>query len=107
MNKTELVSIVGEKCGLDVKKSNQVVELVFSSIKDGIQKEGEFVCRGLGSFHLKERKARKARNPKTGEAVMVSPSRSVSFKVAGSFKKELNEPIIEEKIKEENVDVTE
>lgn len=88
MTRSALVDKVAERVGwLTRKQTEIVIETVFDSIKDALQKGDKIEIRGFGNFRLKQRNARKARNPKTGESVEVPAKKVLHFKVG----KELNE----------------
>lgn len=87
MTKIEIINKIGENVALPKKDIEKVVDTLVKVIQDAL-KEGEKVSiTGLGSFSVKERKGRIARNPKTGEKVEVAPKKVAKFKVG----KELNE----------------
>ena len=54
-----------------------------------IKKDKRFSYPGFGTFTVKKRKARKGRNPKTGEIIDIAPTRTVAFKPAPNFKASL------------------
>ncbi|MBI4843772.1 MAG: integration host factor subunit beta [Nitrospirae bacterium] len=88
MTKSVLIERISEKVeGLTRKQTEVIVETIFSSIKDALAKGDKVEIRGFGNFRLRSRKARKARNPKTGDAVEVAPKKVPYFKVG----KELRE----------------
>lgn len=77
------------KKGVDVSKKHaeEVVDFVFDSIADCLKKGEEVSIAGFGVFAVKERKARTARNPRTGEVVQV-PAMTVPRFRAGKGLKE-------------------
>jgi nucleoid DNA-binding protein len=79
MNKKDLIDIVGGKTSTK-KEAGDIVELIFSTIKDALQKQDKVVISEFGTFTLKERKPRVGRNPKTGEAVQIPAKKVVKFK---------------------------
>lgn len=88
MTRSALIDKVAERVdGLTRKQTEIVIETVFDSIKEALQKGDKIEIRGFGNFRLKQRNARKARNPKTGESVEVPAKRVLHFKVG----KELND----------------
>jgi integration host factor subunit beta len=91
MTKSALIDRVTEKAeGLTRKQTEIVVDTVFDSIKDALAKGDKIEIRGFGNFRLKQRKPRKARNPKTGESVDVPAKRVLFFKVGKALKESLN-----------------
>ncbi|KPJ49631.1 MAG: hypothetical protein AMJ41_02630 [candidate division Zixibacteria bacterium DG_27] len=86
MTKAELVEKVAEKTGLTKNDVAVTVDTFLDSIKSAMENGNNIEIRGFGAFKIKERKARKARNPRTGEEVPV-PSRKVPvFKPSNEFK---------------------
>ena len=70
-----------------------VIETIFDSIKETLSKGGKVEIRGFGNFRLRNRNARRARNPKTGEAVDVPPKKVPYFKVGKELREMVNRNI--------------
>src|SRR5262245_14991977 len=66
--------------GLTQLKTKEIVQKTFDAIVDTLLEEGRIELRNFGVFEVKRRKARKARNPRTGERVDVGPKSVVTFK---------------------------
>ncbi len=91
MTRSALVEKVSERVeGLTLKQTEIVVETVFESIKEALQRGEKIEIRGFGNFRLKERLPRKARNPKTGESVDVPQKKAVRFKAGKALREALN-----------------
>lgn len=94
MTKSVLIEKIAEKVeGLSKKQTEFVIETIFESIKDSLAKGGKVEIRGFGNFKLRSRNARKARNPKTGEAVDVEPKKVPYFKVGKELREMVNKDI--------------
>ena len=94
MTKTDLVDKIAEKTGLTKKDTNETVTAVFDTIVEYLTEEtnkpederDKVQIIGFGSFEVKDRSARKGRNPRTGEPLQI-PARSVPvFRAGKSFK---------------------
>ncbi|MBA2173869.1 MULTISPECIES: HU family DNA-binding protein [Halobacillus] len=86
MNKTDLINAVSEKADLSKKDATTAVDSVFESIMDSL-KDGEKVqLIGFGNFEVRERAARKGRNPQTGEEIEISASKVPAFKPGKALK---------------------
>ena len=72
--------------GVPNKLANDLFDNLFAILSISIKKNGRFIVPGFGTFNVKERKARKGRNPQTGEAIMIKASKSVSFKPTPKYK---------------------
>ena len=90
MNKVALVETVNEMLGTTKVQAEQVVDCVFDSIVKTLKKGDEVSVAGFGKFVVKQRAAREARNPKTGEKVKVAASKAPKFSAAKALKDALN-----------------
>ena len=78
--KADIVDRVYEKVGFTRKEAEEAVEMVFDEIKT-VLGDGENVrISGFASFNLKDKKARNARNPKTGEPIVIRARKVLIFK---------------------------
>ena len=75
-NKADLVDKVADKTGLTKKDSNAAVEAVFDSIQEFLAEEEKVQLIGFGTFEVRERAARKGRNPQTGEEIQIPATES-------------------------------
>ena len=90
MNKADITQKIHEAAEIDEKLAASLLESVLELLKATL-KAGEAVnIIGFGKFSVLEKKARQARNPKTGETIMVSALRAVSFRASPLFKKYVN-----------------
>ena len=80
MTKKEIVKQISEKIGLTQLKTKEIVQQTFDAIVDTLLEDQRIELRNFGVFEVKQRKARKARNPRTGERVDVPPKNVVTFK---------------------------
>lgn len=86
MNKQALAEAIHLKIGGTKTVAEQVVDIVIDSIVTTLKKDGEVSLAGLGIFSTKQRAARTARNPRTGEAIQVSAMRVPKFRAAKALK---------------------
>jgi nucleoid DNA-binding protein len=80
VTKKEIVKQISEKLGMTQLKTKEIVQQTFDAIVDTLLAEKRIELRNFGVFEVKRRKARKARNPRTGERVDVEPKFVVTFK---------------------------
>ncbi len=80
MTKKEIVKQISEKLGMTQLKTKEIVQQTFDAIVETLLAEERIELRNFGVFEVKRRKARKARNPRTGERVDVEPKYVVTFK---------------------------
>ena len=76
MTKAELVEDVARAAELTKKDAERLVEIVFESIIETLNQGEKIELRGFGSFRVRERGARRGRNPKTGDPSTFRPSAS-------------------------------
>lgn len=79
LTKAELIEAVYEKVGFSKKEATDLVELVFESIKEELCKGGSVKISGFGKFKVRGKKERKGRNPQTGETMMISARKVLTF----------------------------
>ena len=80
MTKKEIVKTISEEIGLTQLKTKEIVQKTFDAIVETLLSERRIELRNFGVFEVKRRKARKARNPRTGAKVDVEPKNVVTFK---------------------------
>lgn len=80
MTKKEIVKSISDKTGLTQLQIKEIVQLTFDGIIETLLEEGRVELRNFGVFQVKGRKARKARNPRTGRQVDVPEKFVVTFK---------------------------
>src|SRR5258708_23372352 len=91
MTKAELVEDVAEAAELTKKDAERLVEIVFESIIETLNQGEKIELRGFGSFRVRERGARRGRNPKTGDPVSIPAKRVPYFKPGKELKELINE----------------
>ncbi|HZB63118.1 MAG TPA: HU family DNA-binding protein [Microvirga sp.] len=90
MNKNDLIEHIAQEYELTKTFARDLVDNVFQTITDTVQKGEEVSLFGFGKFKLVERKARKGRNPQTGEAIKIAASKNVKFEQARAMKALVN-----------------
>ncbi len=90
MTKAELINAILKTKGLPEltkKATGEIVDAVFANLSKAIKKEKRFVYPGFGTFTVRRRKARKGRNPRTGQEIKIAATKTVTFKPAPQLKK--------------------
>jgi|ERR1043166_999936 integration host factor subunit beta len=90
MTKAELVEDVADAAELTKKDAERLVEIVFESIIESLNQGEKIELRGFGSFRVRERGARRGRNPKTGDPVNIPAKRVPYFKPGKELKELIN-----------------
>lgn len=90
MTKAELIDTVHASLeGVSKKETGEIVQAVFDGLALSIKTGKRFSYPGFGTFNVKERAARRGRNPRTGKDITIAASKTVSFKAAPGLKSEL------------------
>ena len=90
MNKAELIGAVAAKTGLSKKDSEKAINATFETITASLEAGDKVQLVGFGTFESKERPARVARNPRTGEEITIEASKTASFRVGKALKDSIN-----------------
>ena len=90
MTKQELAQKVAGDVGLPQSQARQVVDAVFQTIAQELERGGEVAVSGFGKFSVSERSAREGRNPATGGTMQIAASKGARFSAASGLKKQLN-----------------
>ena len=90
MNKTELINAVAKAAELTRKDADKAVNAAFDAITAALKAGEKVQIVGFGGVETKERAARTARNPRTGEAIEIAASKAVAFKPGKALKDEVN-----------------
>jgi integration host factor subunit alpha len=91
MTKADIVETIYERVGFSKKESAELVETVFDVIKDALVGGEKVKFSGFGNFIVREKNARKGRNPQTGEEIQLEARRVLTFKPSLVLKNALNE----------------
>ena len=92
MTKKEIVRRISDQLNLSQQDVKRVVQETFDAVILALAREGRIELRNFGVFEVKERKARKARNPRTGEEVFVPSKKVVTFKPGKEMEKLVASP---------------
>ena len=92
MTKIDIVDKIYEKVGFPKNEAAKIVETIFDIIKETLQREDKMVISGFGNFLIRIKKARRGRNPQTGDHLEIAPRRVLTFKSSPVLKAGLNRP---------------
>lgn len=90
MTKVDIVEAIYEKVGFSKKEVANIVESIFDIIKEGLQQEDKIKISGFGNFVIRKKRARRGRNPQTGDDIEISSRRILTFKPSQVLKGSLN-----------------
>jgi len=90
MTKADVVERIYEKVGFSKKEATDVVESIFELLKGRLEQGEKVKVSGFGNFIINSKRPRKGRNPQTGEEIVISGRRVLSFKPSPVLKKAIN-----------------
>jgi integration host factor subunit alpha len=91
MTKADLVEKVYEKLSCTKDEAFGLVELTLETLKESIATEGHVKISGFGNFTVKQKTARRGRNPQTGEEITITPRKILTFKASPVLKININD----------------
>lgn len=92
MTKADIVEIVFEKVGFSKKDVSAVIEEIFETIKTTLETGEKVKISGFGNFTTRQKRARRGRNPQTGNEITIEQRRVMTFKASQLLKKAINQP---------------
>ena len=92
VNKSELVAALAEKTDVSKKEAEKILAAFVDSVSGALSKEDKVQLIGFGTFDVRKRPARTARNPRTGEEIKIAASKVPVFKAGKALKDKVNTP---------------
>jgi len=90
MTKADIIDAVCEENGFSKRESARVTEMMLDIIKETLENGENVKLTGFGSFNIQHKRARRGRNPQTGEEITISARRVLSFKPSNLLREQLN-----------------
>ena len=90
LTKFQIVETIAEKNGFPKSKSIEIVETLLEIIKRTLENGEDVLVSGFGKFCVKEKAKRRGRNPATGEDLLLSARKVISFKCSGKLREKIN-----------------
>ncbi|UCC38884.1 MAG: HU family DNA-binding protein [Candidatus Aminicenantes bacterium] len=85
MNKKELTAKMSRDAGITSRQAEKAFSSLIEGIKVSLKKEKRVTISGFGSFEVKKRKARKAKNPRTGEVINIPKKKRIKLNPSKTF----------------------
>lgn len=98
LTKADIVEALYEKIGVSKKEAQDLVEMVFDTMKDELGKGDKIKISGFGNFVVREKRSRVGRNPQTGESIEISARRVLTFRPSQVLRAEVNDALGEKPI---------
>ena len=90
ITRADIVEYLHTQLGINKSESKKLIEDFFDEIKDSLARNEEVKLSGFGNFELLNKKSRPGRNPKTGEDVIISARRVVTFRAGNKLRKKID-----------------
>ena len=86
ITRTEISEAIADKVGFSKQRANQILETVLEEMIQGLIKDGQLKLSSFASFNIHKKNNRIGRNPKTGQEVMITPRKTISFRASDILK---------------------
>ncbi len=90
MTKADIVEQLYERVGVSKQEATRITEMFFDIMKETLEKGEKVKISGFGNFVVRAKRARRGRNPQTGEETMITPRKVLTFKSSPLLKQALN-----------------
>ena len=90
LTKAMIVDSIHEQLGYPKNKSAEMLETLLELIKSNLERGEDVLISGFGKFCVKQKEARRGRNPANGETITLPPRRVVTFKCSGNLRDKVN-----------------
>lgn len=96
MTKADIIEQIYEKVGFSKKESAEIVEMVFDTMKETLERGEKIKISGFGNFVVRQKRPRIGRNPQTGEEIEITARKVLTFRPSQVLKAALNTARAEE-----------
>ena len=90
ISKKDIVNGIKLDVGTSSKNIHKITDEIIDIISEILKNEKKITLKNLGTFHLRHKKERYGRNPKSKEKYLISSRNTVNFRISNSLKKKLN-----------------
>jgi integration host factor subunit alpha len=90
LTKAPIIKSIRRQTGFTKKKSVEIVEIMLETIKRSLDSGNDVLISGFGKFCVKHKRERRGRNPVTGENIMITSRRVITFKCSRKLRAMLN-----------------
>ena len=91
LTKADIVEAVAKQNGYTINRSFELIEILLEIIKSSLESGEDILISGFGKFCVSEKKARKGRNPATGEVMMLAPRKIITFRCSRKLRNKIND----------------
>ena len=90
LTKALIIESISKQTGFSKNKSTEIIETILETIKRSVESGDDVLISGFGKFCVKNKSERRGRNPATGEDMMLSPRRVVTFRCSKRLRAKIN-----------------
>ena len=90
LTKSHVINAIADQVGIPKNHSSEILETLLEIIKKALESGDDVMISNFGKFCVKEKKARRGRNPATGETMMLKPRKVVTFRCSGELREKIN-----------------
>ena len=90
MTKIDIINNVYDKLGFSKRECADIVDRFFEVIKETLARDEDAKISGFGKFRVKQKRARRGRNPQTGDEIEITERKVLLFKLSHGMKEEMN-----------------
>ena len=90
LTKSHLIDAIAEQNGFTRKRSSETVEAILELIKSSLASGDDVLISGFGKFCVRDKRERRARNPATGEDMILAPRKVVTYRCSKKLKDRIN-----------------
>jgi len=91
LTKADIVEAIAKQNGYTINRSFDLIETLLEIIKNTLESGEDVLISGFGKFCVNEKKARKGRNPATGETMMLAPRKVITFRCSRQLRDKIND----------------
>lgn len=91
MTKADIIENIYERVGISKKETALAIETIFDTIKSTLEAEENVKISGFGNFTIRKKRARRGRNPQTGDEIEISARKVITFKPSNVLKELIND----------------
>ena len=92
ITKEKLTILVQDQLGVSRQEAKQIVDRVFQIMKETLARGEHILISGFGKFSVRQKRARRGRNPQTNENLMIKARKVLGFKHSVTLRRRLNSP---------------
>ena len=90
LTKAHIIESILKQTGFSKNKSAEIIEIILETIKRSLETGNDVLISGFGKFCVKNKSERRGRNPATGEGMLLSSRRVVTFKCSKGLRAKIN-----------------